>query len=82
MAYNDTEEGRHRLAMSCSDDEGRTWKWKRLVEAGSSGSEKSDYPSLIQTSDGQIHLTYSFTAPTGRAIKHVSFEADWIVEEQ
>lgn len=79
MAYNDTEDDRRRLALSCSDDEGRSWKWKRLIENGTSEEEKFDYPSIIQTHDGRVHLTYSFTQPTGRAIKHVSFETDWII---
>lgn len=81
IAYNDTEEGRHRLALSCSDDEGRSWKWKRLLEKGLPGKTGFDYPSIIQTRDRLIHLTYSFTQPTGRAIKHVSFHPEWIVEE-
>ncbi|NOZ40827.1 MAG: exo-alpha-sialidase [Planctomycetes bacterium] len=81
MAYNDTENGRHRLALSCSDDEGQTWKWKRMLEVGSAGKTGFDYPSIIQARDGMIHLTYSYTQPTGRAIKHVSFEADWVVAE-
>ena len=80
MAYNDTEDGRHRLALSCSDDEGHTWKWKRLVENGPPGKTRFDYPSIIQTRDGRIHLSYSYTQPTGRAIKHVSFDKEWVVE--
>lgn len=82
MAYNDTEAGRHRLALSCSDDEGRTWKWKRLLEKGPAGKTSFDYPSIIQTRDGRVHLSYSYTQPTGRAIKHVSFEANWVVAER
>ncbi len=29
LVYNDTEDGRHSLAVSLSDDEGRTWRWTR-----------------------------------------------------
>ena len=32
LAYNDTEAGRHSLAVSLSNDEGRTWKWTRHLE--------------------------------------------------
>ncbi|HIG31653.1 MAG TPA: hypothetical protein EYQ50_29100, partial [Verrucomicrobiales bacterium] len=32
MALNDTERGRHRLALAGSDDEGRTWKWTLYVD--------------------------------------------------
>src|SRR5688500_8584706 len=32
LISNDTERGRNRLAVQISDDEGKTWKWKRYVE--------------------------------------------------
>ena len=32
MLCNDTEEGRHRLVLMISDDEGATWKCKRQLE--------------------------------------------------
>ena len=32
LIHNDTEKGRHRLAVSLSEDEGGTWKWTRHLE--------------------------------------------------
>ena len=32
MAYNDLEQGRYRLAVSISEDEGATWPWTRHLE--------------------------------------------------
>jgi hypothetical protein len=32
LISNDTERGRHSLAVQISDDEGKTWKWKRHLE--------------------------------------------------
>jgi len=80
MAFNDTEERRDSLALAVSEDEGRTWPIKRHVERKPGGS--FDYPSLIQTRDGLIHLTYSYQPgdPPGRSIRHTVVEPDWIAQ--
>lgn len=80
IAYNDLEKGRTSLAISMSDDEGQTWKWKRNMDKGAGNYH---YPSLIQASDGTLHLTYSiFESKDGKqakSIKHAHFNADWIL---
>ena len=78
MVYNDTEEGRHSLALALSDDEGTTWKWKRNLEKAKMGKGSFAYPSMIQTRDGLLHLTYSFNENDRKTIKHVALEIDWI----
>ncbi len=82
MVANDTEEGRHQLAILLSQDEGRTWQVKRYLERGAPGKGSFSYPSLIQARDGTIHLTYSYAIPSpeGRlsAIKWVRFTRDWL----
>lgn len=80
MAFNDQDEGRDRLALALSDDEGKTWKWKRRLENLEGGC--FHYPSLIQTRDGRIHICYTYQPGenAGKSIKHVSMDADWIVE--
>lgn len=65
LINNDLEEGRHRLALTLSDDEGRSWKWKRYLERDSAadvqaGAGSYHYPSIIQARDGTLHATYSF----------------------
>jgi predicted neuraminidase len=65
---NDLDDGRHRLAVTMSDDEGRTWKWKRYLERDSEADVKAGagayhYPSIIQARDGTIHVSYSFRLP-------------------
>ncbi len=79
MAYNDVEKGRTSLAISMSDDEGQTWKWKRNMQKGAGSYH---YPSLIQAADGNLHLTYSeFETRDGKqfkSIRHVRFNTDWI----
>src|SRR5687767_11457952 len=44
LVYNDTLNGRNSLAVSISDDEGKTWKWTRHLEKHSQGSYH--YPSV------------------------------------
>lgn len=76
LIYNDTEVNRNRLAVSLSDDEGRSWKWTRHLEDAPSGS--FHYPSLIQARDGSLHASYSYFAGEGKSIKHVRFPVEWV----
>src|SRR5204863_7855727 len=87
MIYNDTERGRHSLAVSLSDDEGRTWPITRLLEHDERGASSGSYsyPSIIQAKDGTIHATYSYKPNPknaqregqGESIKHAAFNEDW-----
>ncbi len=80
MVCNDTERGRHSLATLLSDDEGQTWKWKRHLEFDPPGPQAGSYsyPSVIQASDGTLHVTYSYHRPEGKSIKHVRFSEVWV----
>jgi predicted neuraminidase len=69
MCYNDTEDGRHQLALSYSEDEGKHWIGTVHVDEGEKASKS--YPSLLQASDGSVHLTYSFSGGDGETIRHV-----------
>jgi predicted neuraminidase len=80
MAFNDTENGRHSLALSLSDDEGATWKWKRHLELANPGEGGFAYPSMLQARDGKIHTTYTYNMSEHKTIKHAALEAGWIVE--
>ena len=82
LVYNDIENGRHSLAVSLSEDEGETWLWTRHLEKLEPGEGSFSYPSVIQTKDGFIHVTYSFHLNENKTIKHVSFLADWIKENR
>ena len=81
MVFNDVEGGRHQLSLARSEDEGIHWKWKRRLEIDSEMETSYSYPSLIQSRDGRLHLTYSHSGPAGEAIKHVAVSADWILED-
>jgi len=76
LAYNDTEKGRHSLAIAISADEGVSWKWKRHLEL--EAGNNYGYPSLIQSRDGSIHASYSHTTTEGQAIKHAHFNSAWV----
>ena len=78
MAFNDLQKGRNSLALAMSDDEGKTWKWKRHLDRDKNG--QYHYPSLIQTRDGLIHISYTYQpgAGGGKSIKHAAVNADWI----
>jgi predicted neuraminidase len=80
MVYNDTERGRDSLVMALSDNEGKTWNWRRHLERKTGG--QFHYPSIIETRDRHIHVTYTYEprTPPGRSIKHVSFDPQWIVD--
>lgn len=65
LINNDLDEGRHRLGVSLSDDEGKTWKWTRHLEQDTEADRKAGagsyhYPSVIQARDGSLHASYSF----------------------
>ena len=69
---NDVEDGRYRLSLYFSADEGQTWPWKTVLENEPKDSGGFSYPSLIQTADGLLRITYSYTkGKTGEAIKYV-----------
>ncbi len=69
---NDITDGRYQLSLYISDDEGSTWKWKELIEYQADKKGNFSYPCLIQTSDGLIHISYSYSLGEGKkTIKHV-----------
>uniref|UniRef100_UPI0032164490 sialidase family protein n=1 Tax=uncultured Draconibacterium sp. TaxID=1573823 RepID=UPI0032164490 len=70
---NDITDGRYRIVLMLSDDEGETWKWKEYLENDpKQGGGSYSYPCLIQTGDGLLHITYSSrTAETEKSIKHL-----------
>ena len=94
LVGNDTEQGRNSLSVQISDDEGKTWRWKRRLEYDPPGPEAGayHYPSIIQARDGTLHVTYSFHLnrralprdvdgdPAAKSIKHAQFNEAWVRE--
>ena len=93
LISNDIERGRHSLAVQLSDDEGKTWKWKRHLELDKNAENPGQYhyPSVIQSRDDTLHATYSYFLgtpqgvdaegkPARKSIKHAQFNEAWIME--
>jgi predicted neuraminidase len=94
LIYNDTEINRNSLAVAISDDEGKTWRWKRHLEYDPPGPQAGayHYPSIIQARDGSLHASYSYHLnrrdlpldsqgkPARKTIKHVRFNEEWIMQ--
>jgi predicted neuraminidase len=79
LVYNDTTDGRNRLAVSISDDEGQSWKWTRHLENEREGS--FHYPAVIQARDHKIHVVYSYFVEGGKSMKHAAFNEAWVQED-
>lgn len=92
LIYNDTESGRHSLAVSISEDEGKTWKWTRHLELMEKDAGEFHYPSIIQARDGSLHASYSYFINSKperklengkhhriKAIKHAHFNLEWVM---
>ncbi|WP_162341088.1 sialidase family protein [Cyclobacterium salsum] len=72
---NDVDDGRYKLSMYVSDDEGRTWRGKMYLEDEKKDFGGFSYPSLIQDTDGMVHVTYSYhLADGGKSIKYVKID--------
>lgn len=83
MVFNDTEDGRHNLAVAVSGDDGKSWKWKKNIENDLRGDEStsSHYPAITEGKDGRIHISYSFhrkDMKPGKSVKYVSFPLEWL----
>ena len=81
LTGKDGRHGRSRLVAYLSDDEGANWKWSRKIEDSTTApayKPHASYPTVIQTGDGMIHVTYTFTPESGETIKHTWFNEEWI----
>lgn len=81
LVYNDTTKGRHSLAVSISDDEGKSWRWTRHVERVEPGQGQFHYPSIVQTNDDAIHLSYTCRPEgQGSTIRHARLDEAWVLQ--
>jgi len=87
LVHNDVEEGRYRLSVWLSEDEGINWPHRKILVNGEPGSEvRGHYPAIIQGSDGKIHVSYTnqIAGPEGQPslknIVHASFSEKWLTD--
>jgi len=74
LAFNDTTRGRTPLNIALSLDEGATWPFNGVLEAGEG---EFSYPAIIQDADGYIHIVYTNRRVN---IRHVKTNEAWIKE--
>lgn len=76
---NDIENGRNQLALFFSENEGNTWKWRTYLEKDESSKGSYSYPSMIQTEDGILHITYSFHPNSqSKSIRYVAVDPNLV----
>ena len=73
LAFNDTDSDRDNLRLAISADGGVTWK--RAATLVAETGEEFSYPTVLQTSDGMIHVTYTWKR---KGIKEATFNVSWL----
>jgi predicted neuraminidase len=77
LVFNDTDQSdRYPLSITQSFDEGVTWEEQRTLEADWG---EFSYPSILQASDGTIHVSYTYRRYT---IKHAAFDEGWLTHTE
>jgi len=66
LVYNHTKTGRSPLNLARSTDDGKTWKTVATLEEEAG---EFSYPAIIQSADGQLHVTYTWNR------KHIKYVA-------
>ena len=89
LVNNDTERGRTSLAITVSEDEGRSWVFRKNIQHDVPGPDAGAYayPSIGQAADGIVHLSYSYRANranaardgVGESICHTWFDETWLL---
>ncbi len=86
IVHNDVEEGRHRLSVWLSKDEGTTWPYRKVLVNGEPGSlVRGHYPAIIQGSDGTIHISFTNQVPGPggepaiKNIAHATLSEKWLM---
>jgi len=72
LVFNNQSDSRTPLHIARSTDDGQTWSEPLKME---SDPGEYSYPSVLQATDGMIHVIYTFRR---YSIKHVEFNEDWL----
>jgi len=75
LVLNDTEAGRNSLALAVSSDDGQSWKTVRHFERDKEDRSEYSYPYLIRSSNGTMHLLYTWNR---KRIRHIAFNDNWV----
>jgi predicted neuraminidase len=72
LVFNNQDNSRTPLHIALSEDEGRNWREPLTLETNPG---EYSYPSVLQTSDGKIHIIYTFRR---YSIKHLEMSESWL----
>ncbi len=78
IVFNPTTHGRNVIRIALSTDGGLSWPAYRDLEDSTESSDEFSYPTLLQSPDGYIHVSYTYKRET---IKYSKFMESWIVEK-
>jgi len=73
LAFNNTSKARTPLTLALSEDEGKTWPYKRELIA--EPRAEFSYPAIIEDSNGMLHVTYTHKRVW---IGHFRLSPEWI----
>ncbi len=79
MVFNNDPDERDNLSLAVSDDQGASWKIVHTFEQWDKKQQNKkqgySYPSLIQATNGDFHLLYSWNV---QKVKHIHFNQAWL----
>ena len=78
IVYNPTTSSRNPISISLSEDRGKTWRYTRNLEFVHKEEETKvefSYPSILQSADETIHVSYTYNRDT---IKYTKLTEEWI----
>lgn len=77
LVFNDAVEGRRRLGLAVSRDEGMNWKRIHVLEAAPDGETDAEfsYPYATRAANGDVHIVYTWNRT---AVRHVRLGAGWL----
>ena len=79
LVANNLEQGRHRLVMLMADDSSNDWKVIQVLEDDEALPNEQrreySYPFVISTSEGNVHLLYTWNR---KRIRHLYFQPAWL----
>lgn len=75
LCFNPMTAGRYKIAIALSEDGGKTWPYSRLMEDNPEKRGEYSYPTVMQSPDGKIHVSYTYLRQT---IKYTVLDEAWI----
>lgn len=75
VVWNSNPEARNPLTLALSEDDGKTWAYRRDLVCGEG---QFHYPALIQTQDDLLHVAFTNNRKT---IDHIVLSVDWVLGE-